>query len=205
MSTSANAVANTETQQVSGKDSGKDGQTIPANVGDKIQDDSIEQLAEIKYLYQREAKFSTTPGGVLSLKLGEEEYNKVDLYLAFPFTLEHKLISVRNEKGDEIGMIKDLEDFDSESKDAILMELQWRYYSPQILRILNIKDEFGYLHWDTETDRGYRKFVTRGREDGIQMLSETRLLVTDMTGNRFEIPNFEELDAKSVRYLESLV
>ncbi len=175
----------------------------PTNTDDGLED--IDKIIEIRYLEPKEAMFSTTAGGVLSLQIGKESYSKVDLYQAFPFTFENKFISVRNEKGDEIGIVADADEFDRKSKDAILHELQWRYYAPQILRILGLKDEFGHLYWDVETDRGYRKFVTRGREDGIQPITENRLLVVDMTGNRFEIPNINALDTKSLRYLESLV
>ena len=68
-----------------------------------------------------------------------------------------------------------------------------------------MKEEYGHMYWDVETDRGYRKFVTRGRDQSIIPITDTRILIIDMTGNRFEIPNYHELDQRSFRYIESLV
>lgn len=165
----------------------------------------LSDLTKIKYLTPKEAIFSTTEGSLLALQLKDKFYNKVDLYQAFPYSLEEKYISVRDEQGEEIGIIKDLQEFGKESQVAIKTELKWRYYAPQINRILNIKDEFGHMYWDVETDHGFRKFVTRGRDTGIFPISESRILIVDMTGNRFEIPDYHQLDQKSMRFLEPLI
>lgn len=166
---------------------------------------NLSQFADVNYLDPKEAIFSTTEGGILTLQLGDDFYPKVDLYQAFPFSLEYKYISVRNQKDQEIGVIKDVADFSSQVQEAIKNELQWRYYAPEIKQILNIKEEFGHMYWDVETNRGLRKFVTRGRDDGVYPITDQRLLIIDMTGNRFEILNYHQLDDKSLRLLEPLI
>ncbi|NLY10781.1 MAG: DUF1854 domain-containing protein [Firmicutes bacterium] len=166
---------------------------------------SFAEFESVKYLEPNEAVFSINEGGILTLNLNGKEYNKVDLYRAFPFRFKDKYISVRDENGDEIGMIFDLNKFNKASKEAILHELNWRYFSPIIKRVISVKEEFGYIYWDVETDRGFKKFVTRSRDQGLQLVNETRLLVTDMTGNRFEIPDIRVLDAKSKHLIETLV
>lgn len=164
-----------------------------------------QMIGDVRYLSPDEAIFRTTSGGVLTLQINDDFYPKVDVYQAFPLSLEHKFISIRNENDEEIGVIKDLAEFDQESREAILKEIQWRYYTPKIKRVLSMKEEYGHMYWDVETDRGYRKFVTRGRDQSIIPITDTRILIIDMTGNRFEIPNYRELDQRSFRYIESLV
>ncbi len=166
---------------------------------------ALSELTSVNYLDPKKAIFSLTEGGILTLQLGEKYYAKIDLYQAFPFTLENQYISVRDEKGDEIGIVKDLTNFPKEAKDAIQKELEWRYYAPQITKITEIKEEFGHRYWDVETSHGQRKFVTRGRDEGIHQITESRLLIIDMTGNRFEIFDYQRLDPRSLRLLEPLI
>lgn len=165
----------------------------------------LSDLTNIRYLNPEKAIFSITEGGLLTLQLGNEYFAKVDLYQAFPFSLENKYISVRDEEGEEIGIIKDLDELPQQSREAVEQELAWRYYAPQITKIIDIKDEFGHRYWDVETNHGYRKFVTRGRDEGIYQITESRILIIDMTGNRFEIANYYQLDAKSLRLLEPFI
>ncbi len=165
----------------------------------------LSELTSIRYLNPEEAIFSVTEGGLLTLQLGDKYFPKVDLHQAFPFSLENKYISVRDGEGEEIGIIKDLHDFPQQSREAVEKELEWRYYAPHITKIIDIKDEFGHRYWDVETNHGYRKFVTRGRDEGIYQITDARILIIDMTGSRFEIPDYYQLDAKSLRLLEPLI
>ncbi|NMB39500.1 MAG: DUF1854 domain-containing protein [Firmicutes bacterium] len=165
----------------------------------------LSDLTNIRYLDPEKAIFSITEGGLLTLQLGNEYFAKVDLHQAFPFSLENKYISVRDEEGKEIGIIKDLDVFSQQSREAVEKELAWRYYAPQITKIIDIKDEFGHRYWDVETNHGHRKFVTRGRDEGIYQITESRILIIDMTGNRYEIANYYQLDTKSLRLLEPFI
>jgi len=174
-------------------------------MGMDMETECLQALTNINYLDPREAVFATTEGGLLSLQLGDRFYSKVDLYQAFPFSLEYQYISVRDDKGDEIGIIKDLKEFPPQSQEAIRKELSWRYYAPQITRILDLKDEFGHLYWDVETNYGFRKFVTRARDEGIYPIAGGRLLIVDMAGNRYVIEDSRRLDAKSLRFLEPYI
>ena len=167
--------------------------------------ESLDQFDNIEYLIPEQVELQREAGGLASLTMGEQVYPKVDLYCTFPFTLPFKLISVRNGKGDEIGMIRDVAEFDGKTQKVIKDELQWRYFSPQITKIVSMKEEFGHTYWEVETDRGNRKFVTRGRDEGFHPLTDERIFMIDMTGNRFEIPELSKLDSKSRGILETIL
>ncbi len=55
----------------------------------------------------------------------------------------------------------------------------------------------GTSYWEVETDRGQREFVVQNVAENARWLSENRLLLIDVDGNRFEIPRLDQLDKKS--------
>ena len=56
-----------------------------------------------------------------------------------------------------------------------------------------------------ETDRGVHTFVTRGRDQTVRSISERRTLIIDVSGNRYEIADLEDLDVRSREYLATLL
>lgn len=162
-------------------------------------------MADLEFLDVKNARFRTTAGGLVSLSLGDTFIPKVDLHMSFPFSEPDRFISVREPEGDEIALIKDLSELDAASQDAIREELRWRYYTPKIQRIISYKEEFGHTYWEVETNRGRHKFVTRGRDQTVRRISENRTLILDVSGNRYEIADLEQLDARSRDYLATLL
>lgn len=162
-------------------------------------------MTDLQYLDVEKARFRTTTGGLVSLALGDKFFPKVDLYLAFPFSHPDRFISVHEPEGEEIGLIQDLGKLDQVSQKAIQQELQWRYFTPKIKRILSYKEEFGHTYWEVESDRGEHKFVTRGRDQTVRNITERRTLIIDVSGNRYEITDVTKLDARSRQYLETLL
>ncbi|NLJ73911.1 MAG: DUF1854 domain-containing protein [Firmicutes bacterium] len=162
-------------------------------------------MSQLEYMDVSRARFRTTAGGLVSLQFDDTFYPKVDVYLSFPFSYPEQFISIRDEEGEEIGLIYDLSELDSVSREAVQQELKWRYFTPKIERITSYKEEFGHTYWGVITERGRENFVTRGRDQAIRIVSETRILIIDVSGNRFEIPDLRKLDARSRQYVETLL
>jgi hypothetical protein len=59
-------------------------------------------------------------------------------------------------------------------------------------------------YWTAETDRGRREFVVQGSDTNPYRFSESRWLVSDVTGNRYLIEDVTALDAVSRGLLETL-
>ncbi|HLS89659.1 MAG TPA: DUF1854 domain-containing protein [Limnochordia bacterium] len=166
----------------------------------------LSEYVDIRYLDPATARFSETPGGFVRLVIGEEEsYPRVALYRAFPFSFPDRYISVRDMDGNEIGMIKDLNEFDEKTAKLILRELERRYFTPVITQIESIKEEFGYAYWDVRTDAGPRRFTVRDMQSNVILLSPEHVLIIDVDGNRYEIPDYHKLDARSRKYIEDLL
>ncbi len=167
--------------------------------------DGLAEFAQIRFLSPAECRFDLTEGGFLRLDLGEDRYDPVYVFRSFPLSLGDHYLSVRDDKNKEIGIIRELSDFSLDQADLVRSELERRYFTPIIQRVDKMKEEFGYIYWEVETDRGARRFTTKGSHDCILPVGENRLMILDVDGNRFEVPNYRELDLKSARQIETLM
>ena len=75
---------------------------------------------------------------------------------------------------------------------------------PIITRLLSINRRFGVTEWEVETNRGPVTFDLSSRSP-ITQFEERRLLIKDIDGNRYEIPNYFKLDKRSVTLIETQV
>lgn len=164
-----------------------------------------EEMLKLRYLNSENAVFKRTEGGFVSLRIGDEFYPRVQVYQSFPFTDPYCYISIRepDEKAKEIGVIKDLrKDVDKETRQMLEEQLRLRYFTPIIKRINNIKDEYGFAYFDVLTDHGACRFTIHMGGNSVVHLTDTRLLITDLDGNRFEIPDVTKLTASELKKLD---
>ena len=166
-----------------------------------------EELLEMRFLTKENAKFARTEGGFVSLKFGEKEYSRVGVYLTFPLTEPEEYISIRepDEKAREIGIIEKLSQLDKDQQEMIREQIKLRYFMPTITKVLDIKDEYGYAYWNVVTSFGACRFTTRMSGDAVVNLGESRMLVTDIDGNRYEIPNFYQLSVAERKKLDLFI
>ena len=168
-----------------------------------------EQMLRLRMITKDNASFARTKGGFVSLDLKDsiapEHYDRIRVVRSFPFTDRNKYISIRtiDEKSKEIGMIRDLAtDVDPETRKMLEEQMDIRYFTPIIKKINNIKDEYGHAYFDVETDQGPCKFVIYMNSSSVVNLSDVRLLISDLDGNRFEIPDYTKLSARELKMLD---
>lgn len=166
-----------------------------------------EELLEMRFLTRENARFSRTDGGFVALKYGEKEYARVGVYLTFPLTEPEEYISIReaDEKAKEIGIIEKLSQLDKDQQDMIREQIKLRYFMPVITKVLDIKDEYGYAYWNVTTSFGACRFTTRMSGDAVIFLGESRMMVTDIDGNRYEIPDFYQLSVAERKKLDLFI
>ena len=99
--------------------------------------------------------------------------------------------------GKDIGLLHDPDLLDAESRRTVDEELEKRYFVPVVERVLSVKEEYGTVYWTVETDRGEKEIVVRNLRDNLQELSSSRIIITDVDGNRFEFPDINKLDGRS--------
>jgi len=160
--------------------------------------EQTEASADLEYFDPNELTFIKR-GDAVSLTLSDDRsYLRVHVVRAFPLTKLDKFIGLFDAiSGREIGMLKTLRDFDPQTRTLLQQELDKRYFIPKIRKITQAKKEFGTIYWTVDTDRGTRDFILRGIRDSIHEVEPGRYLISDVDGNRFEIPQLADLDARS--------
>lgn len=152
-----------------------------------------------------------TGGSIVRLELSDPQigpartYLRVSIARGFPLSDPDRYFGLRDGADKDIGMLAALEGLDAESRAIVEEELTRRYFLPKVLRVKDIKDEFGFTSFDVETDKGPRAFVVRHLRESVQSLSPTRVLVTDVDGNRWEFPDVRALDEKSYAVMQRVL
>jgi hypothetical protein len=136
--------------------------------------------------------------GVTRLTLeNNRSWIKVAVARAFPLSDPDHYVGFLDGAGKDIGMVYDPSLLDADSRRLVDEELERRYFVPVVERVQSVKEEFGTVYWKVETDRGEKEIVVRNLRDNLQELSSTRLIITDVDGNRFEFPDITKLDGRS--------
>jgi|TARA_Y100000310_G_scaffold302703_3_gene340387 hypothetical protein len=136
---------------------------------------------------------------------GDRSYPLVKVVRAAPLSHPDQYISLLDSQDEEICMIDDLKQLDEATRDIINEELDRRYLTSTVQRINSMRNEFGTSYWEVETDRGRREFVVQNVAENARWLGDNRLLLTDVDGNRFEIPRLDLLDKKSSGFVEQVL
>jgi hypothetical protein len=76
---------------------------------------------------------------------------------------------------------------------------------PKIKTIVKMKEKMGFSNWTVETDFGTITFSVKDTYKNMVKLPKGRCIITDVDGNRYEIPNLNELDKKSYKKIELVV
>lgn len=122
----------------------------------------------------------------------------------FPFTNHNMYITLLDSDEREVGFVRDFDELDSESADAIEQCFAEYYMIPKIQSIIDVEDKFGTLKWTVETDRGKINFGIRNRHSDIKKLYPSgRVIIRDSNDNRYEISDVGALDARSQRLIFS--
>ena len=164
-----------------------------------------EDMMTLQFLSRDSAQFTETAGGFLSLTWQGKTWERVQVVRTFPFSHKNSFLSVREctETAKEIGMIRELsEEFPPETVSLIERNLSQRYFMPVIKKIYSIKDRSGYLYFQVETEKGRQEFTVRNNTSAIIPFTETRLFITDVDNNRYEIPDTSKLTPKELNKLD---
>ncbi|TMV51508.1 DUF1854 domain-containing protein [Paenibacillus mesophilus] len=160
---------------------------------------------EIRLLDPANVRLSRSAGGVLEMEYDGELSPEVLLFQTYPLSRQEEYVSVRNGKGEEIGIIERLTDLAPGSLEEARKELRLRYLVPRVTRIDKIKQFPGMWVWELQTTLGPTKMSMRNLHEHIQTVGDNRLLLSDMDGNRCEIADMEALDPHSRKQLSRVL
>jgi hypothetical protein len=131
----------------------------------------------------------------------DRSYLRVHIARAFPLSMQDRYIGLRDGDDKDIGMLVTLDGLDTASRSLVDEELERRYFVPQVQRVVSVKEEFGNVTWEVETDKGPRRFIVQNIRESVQEITPTRVLVTDKDGVRYEFPDVRLLEPRSANLL----
>ena len=164
-------------------------------------------LLELRYLTKENAKFERTPGGFVKLTYKDKIYDRVGVYRTFPVTQPEQFISIReaDEKAREIGVIEKLSELSPEQAKMLKEQLDLRYFTPEITKIFDIKTEYGYGYFHVMTTYGECRFTIHNGGSSVVSLTDTRIIINDLDGNRFEVPDIMKLTVAERKKLDLFI
>ncbi len=163
----------------------------------------INNNAALKYLTPDNVEFDATPNGFVIAKFnGQDSYERVYLSRVFPHDLTDEYISVTDGDMMELGIIKSLSDFDKKTASVLRSELERKYFSAKILKIIAMEERFGNSTWTVETPQGIRVMTLNDTFKSLIRIGEDRAIVIDEDANRYEIESLSALDRRSFRKIE---
>lgn len=131
-----------------------------------------------------------------------KEYDRIFLHRSFPFDHPESYISVQDTDKNEIGMISDLAVFPQETADLMRRELERKYYAPVLTSIRSVKDKYGYAYCTATTAEGEITFTLKDAARSFLKVDKNRVVITDVDGNRYDIPDLSALDKNSYKKIE---
>jgi Domain of unknown function (DUF1854) len=135
----------------------------------------------------------------------ERTYLLCQIARAFPLSLQDQYIGLRDAKDKDIGMLETLKGLNESSRAIVDEELERRYFVPTIRKVNKVKKEYDTVNFEVETDKGERKFSVQNLKDSIQEVGGGRILLTDRTGSRYNIPDVMKLDEKTFAILSRVL
>lgn len=155
-----------------------------------------------RYIEGPEVRF--TPNDVVFVDAefySGEKFTELEARRMFPITGLRKYISLIDTEGNEIAIIRNIDDLLPESKAVIEKCLDEYYMIPRITRFIKMSEKFKIWMWTAETDKGIFTFEIRNHITAIKPLYDNRILIKDANDNRYEIPDYTKLDKKSQKMI----
>ncbi len=157
----------------------------------------------LRYIEGPEIKLTVNDKIFLDVEVyGEDiKFTALEPHRLFPISGLNRYISLLDDEGNEQMIIKNIDNLDPESKKALQSTLDEYYMIPKITKFIKRTEKFAIWMWTVETDKGVYTFEIKGSYTAIKTLYDGRILIKDANDNRYEIPNLDDLDKRSIKML----
>ena len=149
-----------------------------------------------------DCRFYRNERGFLGLELRGEDNKRVQLSRALPFSDPGRYICVADMEGKEVAVLESLEDFTAEQRDLLGAELGIRYFYPIVTQVKSIKEKMGSYYLDLAIGEYKKTIAVKDISKNLKQLGDGKIVLTDVDGNRFMIPDVYQIQKKSLQMLE---
>lgn len=122
----------------------------------------------------------------------------------FPWSAPGRFISLRDTDDEEFALIRDPRELDRGSSDALETCLAEAGFVLEIVGVESCEEEVEIRRWVVITRQGRRSFQTR-RDEWPREMPGGGLLISDVSGDLFYVPDTRALGAKSRALLWAFV
>jgi len=170
--------------------------------------DSINLAMDLGLMEIEKAEFYQTEGGFAGLKYKDEDYKHVILRRIMPIKHPEEYISVSDHENNEICILKTVDDLPQEQQKIVRLELDSRYYSPEVIDVDSVQDKLGYVYiglkLKNKQGKEYLKScAVKDVSRNIRMLSAISVIIFDVDGNRYVISDLTKMSKAAMRKLDS--
>jgi hypothetical protein len=135
-----------------------------------------------------------------------DEACPVKIVWARPVSGRGREVSILDAKSnEELIMLESLDRLDKASRLVAEEALDLRYLVPCITAINRADVSYGNRYFDVETDRGPRQFLIKDPNANVIHVTDDRLMIRDVIGNRYEIVSVAALDLPSRHALDQVI
>jgi len=151
--------------------------------------------ADIKILNGSPCKIRRGEDRRLWVSTGDRDV-PVTIHYCFPWSDPSRYISLRDDDGDEVVLLSDLNGVDDESRHVLQSALKQAGFVLEIIRILSIHEDFEIRNWHVITRQGSRRFQTQLDEWPYEVPGGG-LIIQDLAGDLYYVEDPGKMDKTS--------
>lgn len=126
----------------------------------------------------------------------------VEVVRAFPISAPGEFVSINDAESHEVLCIEDPSALPPRLQEIIEAELSEREFTPTVVRIESVQADADPSQWRVVTNRGPTTFLMEDSDTDVRRLGPNRILLVDIHGIRYLIPDTRALNAASRRILD---
>ena len=162
----------------------------------------------LDFISPSDTLFYESESGLLCLKYKGEDMGRISVLRMFPFMYEEEYLCIKSENYSredmekEIGVLRTLAEIPENQLKMVRRELAKRYFVPEITEVVKVSEEFGHTMWEVTTTAGVREFTVTDMSSNVRNMGNNRVMLTDVYGNRYYIPDITKVEDKALKILE---
>ena len=148
-------------------------------------------------------EFYRNAQGFLALRTKDEDHLRVQVRRALPFTEPGRYVCITDMDDNELALIEDIGQLSEGQRALVCEELDLRYYYPVVTEVKSIKEKMGTYYFAVSIGEHEKSAAVKDISKNLRQLGGGKIILTDVDGNRFLIPDVYAIKRNVLRRLEA--